>query len=93
MTRQIHCVKLGEEAPSLTAPPFPGALGQRIYAEISQPAWAMWLDQQVMLINEYRLSLIDPKTREFLRQEMEKFLFDQQDTKPPGFVPQHSENT
>ena len=39
-----------------------------------------------MLINEYRLSLIDPKAREFLVQEMQKFLFESGSEKPPGFV-------
>ena len=28
-----------------------------------------------MLINEYRLTPVDPKARKFLEQEMEKFFF------------------
>jgi Fe-S cluster biosynthesis and repair protein YggX len=28
-----------------------------------------------MLINEYRLSVIDPKSRKFLEAEMEKYFF------------------
>jgi len=39
------------------------------------------------LINEYRLSMIDPKSREFLETEMKKFLFEGGDTKPAGYVP------
>jgi Fe-S cluster biosynthesis and repair protein YggX len=86
MTRTIHCIKHQQEAPGLDAPPYPGALGQRIYDEISQAAWDEWLAHQTMLINEYRLSLVDPKARKFLMEEMEKFLFGVGSEKPSGFT-------
>ncbi|OGO94230.1 MAG: oxidative damage protection protein [Coxiella sp. RIFCSPHIGHO2_12_FULL_44_14] len=73
--RTIFCKKLGKETEGLTAPPYPGLLGERIYQDISKEAWESWLGYQTMLINEYRLSLIDPQTSTFLEQEMEKFLF------------------
>lgn len=83
--RIINCKKLGKEAEGLTQPPLPGELGQRIYNEISKEAWQLWINHQTMLINEYRLSMIDPKSRAFLLQEMEKFLFGAGSEKPPGF--------
>lgn len=75
MTRTVDCVKLGTEAPGLPAPPWPGELGQRIFDNVSQAAWQQWLGHQTMLINEYRLPLADPKAREFLAKEMEKYFF------------------
>ncbi len=75
MTRQIFCEKLQREAPGLETPPFPGALGEKIYQHISQEAWKSWITQQTMLINENRLSTLEPGARQFLRTEMEKFLF------------------
>jgi Fe-S cluster biosynthesis and repair protein YggX len=39
-----------------------------------------------MLINEYRLSPIEPKARKFLVDEMEKFLFGGGSAKPDAFV-------
>jgi Fe-S cluster biosynthesis and repair protein YggX len=75
MTRTIFCKKLGKEAEALGAPPYPGELGQKIYNEISKPGWDAWVAHQTMLINEYRLSLIDPKSRLFLEEEMQKFFF------------------
>jgi len=39
------------------------------------------------LINEHRLSVIDPKAREFLEEQMLKFLFEGEDQKPEGYVP------
>ena len=87
MSRMIHCVKLKTESLGLAQPPYPGALGDKIYASISQTAWQQWLGHQTMLINEYRLNMIDPKAREFLRGEMEKFLFGDGCAAPAGFVP------
>ena len=86
MNRMIHCEKLGIEAEGLASTPFPGALGQRIYDHISQKAWDLWMNHQTMLINEYKLSLIEKKSRDFLTQEMEKFLFGGGAEKPPGFT-------
>lgn len=86
MSRQVFCSKLHQEADGLPTPPLPGAIGEKIFNHISKKAWAMWLSQQTMLINEYRLSLMDPKAREFLKNEMEKYLFQGEDTKPPGFT-------
>jgi Fe-S cluster biosynthesis and repair protein YggX len=39
-----------------------------------------------MLINENRLSPLDPKHRAFLEGEMEKFLFGGGAAKPEGYV-------
>lgn len=87
MSRMIHCVKLNKEAPGLTHAPYPGELGKKILASISQEAWQLWLAHQTMLINEYRLSMIDPKARTFLAEEMKKFLFGEGSEKPAGYVP------
>ncbi|GAB4394050.1 MAG: oxidative damage protection protein [Gammaproteobacteria bacterium] len=86
MTRMIFCHKLQKQAEGLNKPPYPGQLGQRIYEHISQQAWQLWLNHQTMLINEYRLSAIEPKAREFLAKEMEKFLFGGGSDKPEGYV-------
>lgn len=86
MSRMIFCKKLGQQAQGLDEPPYPGELGQRIYNEISAAAWESWLSHQTMLINEYRLSLIEPKSRKFLEDEMEKFLFGSGSEKPSGYT-------
>ena len=83
----VKCVKLGKEAEGLDRPTYPGELGKRIYAEVSKEAWQMWLRQQTMLINEYRLSPIEPKARKFLEEQMEKFFFGDGADTPPDFVP------
>jgi len=83
---EIYCNKLQKTLPSLNKAPFPGPLGERIFQQISQEAWKMWLTHQTMLINEYRLNLLDPDARSFLNTEMEKFLFGEGSTTPAGFT-------
>ncbi|MGC8467477.1 MAG: oxidative damage protection protein [Acidithiobacillus sp.] len=87
MTRMVHCVKLGREAEGLDRPPYPGPLGARIYQEVSKEAWTDWLKHQTMLINEYRLSPIDPKSRSFLEKQMEAYFFGEGAQAPEGYVP------
>lgn len=87
MTRLIECAKLKKTAPALERQPYPGEFGKKIYETISEEAWQLWLAHQTMLINEFRLSMLDPKARDFLRQEMDKFLFGEGSAKPGGYIP------
>lgn len=86
MSRMIHCVKLQREAEGLDYAPWPGELGQRIYAEISREAWQHWLAYQTKLINENRINPLDPQARKFLADQMRAFLFGGDATMPAGFV-------
>jgi Fe-S cluster biosynthesis and repair protein YggX len=90
MTRTVQCVLLKREAPGLARAPYPGPLGQRIYEQVSEEAWGGWVRHQTMLINEYRLSLVEPKARKFLEAEMEKFFFGQGSEKPGEYQPPDS---
>ena len=86
MSRTVQCVVLKTEAPGLDRVPYPGPLGQRIYESVSREGWARWVKHQVMLMNEYRLSPIEPKARKFLEAEMEKFFFGEGSEAPKDFV-------
>ncbi|MEY2855678.1 MAG: hypothetical protein RL030_2810 [Pseudomonadota bacterium] len=85
MSRTVQCVILKREAPGLDRQPYPGPLGQRIFDAVSKEAWAGWVKHQTMLINEYRLTPVDPKARKFLETEMEKFFFGPGSEKPAEF--------
>ena len=87
MTRMVNCVRLGREAEGLAYAPWPGELGKRIYDHVSKQAWAEWVARQTMLINENRLSPLEPKARAFLETEMRKFLFEGGSEAPAGYVP------
>jgi len=78
---------LGEEAEGLDFAPYPGELGQKIYENVSKQAWQRWLAHQTMLINEYRLTPIEPEARKFLEKEMEDFFFGEGSSAPEEYVP------
>jgi Fe-S cluster biosynthesis and repair protein YggX len=87
MTRRVLCVKLGVEADGLDSPPFPGEKGLEIFEKISKSAWQQWLSKQTMLINENKLASFDPKARAYLAEERTKFLFEDNNDMPEGYVP------
>ena len=87
MTRTVTCALLRIPAEGLDYQPYPGELGKRIYENVSKEAWARWVQHQTTLLNEYRLTPIDPKARKFLESEMEKFFFGEGSQKPQEFVP------
>jgi len=87
VTRMVQCVLLKRELAGLERLPYPGELGRRIYENVSKEAWGRWLAHQTMLINEYRLTPIEPKARRFLETEMEKFFFGAGSQAPAGYQP------
>ena len=90
MTRTVKCIKLDKEAEGLDFPPYPGALGKRIFENVSKEAWAAWLKQQTMLVNENRLSLADPSARKYLTEQTEKYFFGEGADTASGYVPEKS---
>lgn len=83
----VHCVKFDKDLPGLDEPPWSGELGQRIYENVSQDAWKLWLDYLRMLINEYRLSPATKEAQDIIAQQMERFFFGEGAKLPPGYVP------
>jgi len=87
LSRKVHCQLLGGEREGLAFQPYPGELGKRVFDTISQEAWQQWLAHQTMLINEHRLSPINPQHRAYLEEQMECFLFGEGAETPEGYVP------
>lgn len=87
MTRMVKCIKLGRESEGLDRPPYPGALGQRIFESVSKEAWQGWIKLQTMIVNENRLNLADPQARKYLAQQMESYFFGEGAAMPEGYVP------
>ena len=87
MSHIVNCVKLKKEAEGLARAPYPGEIGKKIFENVSNEAWQMWMKHQTMLINENRLSVIDPKAREYLEEQMLKFLFEDDADMPEGYKP------
>ncbi len=90
MTRMVQCIKLGKESEGLDRPTYPGELGKKIFDNVSKSAWGDWVKQQTILMNEYRLTPVNPKDRKFLEEEMDKFFFGEGASKIDNFVPKES---
>ena len=88
LMRMVMCSKLKKELEGLDRPSYPGELGKKVFDNISKEAWALWLKHLTMLINENRLTPIEPKARTFLEGEMEKFLFTDDSEAVAGFKPE-----
>ena len=85
--RMVKCVKFGKEMPGLDEPPFNNALGQRIFENVSKEAWRLWLEHLKMLVNEYRLNLMDRQSQFLIQQQMEQYFFGEGAALPPDYVP------
>jgi Fe-S cluster biosynthesis and repair protein YggX len=86
--RTVHCVKLQKDLPGLETPPWPGALGQRIFENVSAQAWKMWEERQKMILNEYRLMPWQKEAQELIAKQLEEFFFSESAALPPGYVPE-----
>ncbi len=87
MSRTVQCLKLKKEAEGLEFPPYPGETSTKIWHSISKQAWQDWLNVQTRLVNENRLNLADARARKYLKEQMEKYLFEDIDVEAQGFVP------
>lgn len=87
MSRTIFCTYLQRDAEGQDFQLYPGELGKRIYNEISKEAWALWQAKQTMLINERKMSMMNPEHRKELENEMVNFLFEGKEVHIEGFTP------
>ncbi len=85
--RLVQCVKLKRELPGLDHPPFSGELGERIFRNVSQEAWAMYREHLKMVINEYRLTLGTEEANEMIERHTEDYFFGPGASLPPGYIP------
>jgi len=85
---KVYCVKLNKELEALERAPYPGELGNKILDSVSKDAWRMWLDHQTMLINENNLNLFEESSQSYLKEQMEKYFFSDNDLDQiKGYIP------
>jgi Fe-S cluster biosynthesis and repair protein YggX len=84
--RTVHCVKFGKDMPGLERVPWKGDLGKRVFENVSQEAWKMWIEHSKMLMNEYRLNPLDAQSQKIMEEQMEQFFFGEGAKLPEGYV-------
>ena len=88
MERLVFCKKYNKELPGLDTPPYPGPKGEEIFQSVSKKAWQEWLNHQTMLINEGQLNLTNKASRNWLKEQMDLFLTNDDYEKPKGYKPE-----
>jgi Fe-S cluster biosynthesis and repair protein YggX len=75
----ITCIRCGRpgDPPPAHRVPFTGTDKERILAGVCGDCWKLWEEMEVKVINEYRLSFLDPEHRGFLQRACTDFLFNQ----------------
>ena len=89
MARMVQCIKLNKESEGMDFAPLPGELGKKIWNQVSKEAWAAWLKQQTMLINENRLNMADTRARQYLLKQVEKYFYGEGADTAQGYVPEN----
>lgn len=87
MSRTVFCRKYQQELEGMANPPYPGPKGQALFETVSKRAWEEWQKHQTMLINEKHLNMRDAEARQFLQEQMDKFLSDEEFEQAEGYVP------
>lgn len=87
MSRTIFCTFLQQQAEGQDFQLYPGALGQRIYDNISKQAWQQWMQKQTMLINEKKLNMMNAEDRLLIERAMVDYLFEGKAIDIEGYTP------
>ena len=87
MSRTVFCAKLKQDLPGLDEPPFDTELGKRVYEQVSQKAWGMWVEHCKMLLNEYRLNPSRREDQEVIVKQLEQYFFGEGSAAPAQYVP------
>jgi Fe-S cluster biosynthesis and repair protein YggX len=70
----ILCTRCKLEKPAVTNTAFyTGEVGKALKEHACEDCWKDWIKMQIMIVNEYRLNLMDPKTDEFLNAQVMAF--------------------
>ena len=86
LEHKVFCVKLKRELLGLDEPPFDSELGHRVYDNVSQEAWRMWVEHCKMLLNEYRLNPARREDQEVIVKQMEQYFFGEGSAAPAEYV-------
>jgi Fe-S cluster biosynthesis and repair protein YggX len=71
---EVHCSRCGATRAGLERPPLPGPAGAQVASSVCAACWQEWKGMQVKLINEYRLSPLDPQHFDWLLSQMRTYL-------------------
>ena len=80
----IQCSRCRQQKERMEKTPYPGPLSQKIQENVCHDCWKAWIEASLIMLNEYRLNLLDPKHAEMYDQQLQIFL----GLAEPGSAPQ-----
>ena len=80
----IQCARCKQSKDPMEKSPYPGPFSEKILESVCEDCWKEWIDASLIMLNEYRLNLLDPKHAEMYDQQMQIFL----GLMDPGSAPQ-----
>jgi Fe-S cluster biosynthesis and repair protein YggX len=85
--RMVKCVKFGREMPGLDRIPWKGEIGKKVYDNVSKEAWKLWVEHSKMVMNEFRLNPLDPKSQQIMEEQLNNYFFGDGAKLPDSYVP------
>ena len=72
----LTCRRCGQpgDPPPTHRVPFAPEVKEKVLSSICATCWGQWEEMEVKVINEYRLSFLDPQHREMLQKACLEFL-------------------
>ena len=64
--------------------PYPGPLSDTIQDNVCRECWQAWIEASLIMLNEYRLNLLDPKHAEMYDKQMLAFFKLGEEEDDPG---------
>ena len=85
----IVCTRCNEETEGMEKSPYPGPLSDAVLENVRERCWKGWIEASLIMLNEYRLNLLDPKHAEMYDKQMLAFfnLGDSDDTPKLNLTP------
>jgi Fe-S cluster biosynthesis and repair protein YggX len=68
------CKRCGAVEGQFEKSPYPGPFAQLILENTCEACWNAWMDASLIMLNEYRLNLLDPKHAEMYDKQLLMFL-------------------
>jgi len=84
---KIFCKRSACEMERMEESPIKGPLADLILENVSQQAWDEWIEASLVMLNEYRLNLLNPKHQEVYDQQMLAFLGLAEEAEKAGLLP------
>jgi len=88
MAHTVRCIKLGRDLPGMDFPPFGGALGTKLWQQVSAEGWAGYMEHFKRIMNEMHLAGGTPEATKIFMKEAENYFYGEASAAPANYKPE-----